>query len=105
MDPQQLQQFELLCVQAQTGVGDARSQAEQALSVFNVAAERIPQLQYVLEHSVQPFAQHFASLALSKLITTFWNNFTTAQRLEIRNYALSFIASRGTSVRVAGLRG
>lgn len=94
MDPQQLAHFETLCQQLQIG-GDERAAAENQLNVFNVQAERIPQLQFVLEKSGQAVAQHFAASALVKLVTTYWNNYTAPQRLEIRNYALNFLAQTG----------
>eukprot|EP00698_Gefionella_okellyi_P000263 TRINITY_DN10225_c0_g1_i1.p1 TRINITY_DN10225_c0_g1~~TRINITY_DN10225_c0_g1_i1.p1 ORF type:complete len:1059 (+),score=225.48 TRINITY_DN10225_c0_g1_i1:26-3202(+) len=93
MDPTQLLQFEQLAGQFATGVD--RAAAEQALSVFGLAADRIPQLQFVLERSQRPEAQHYAAISLSKLISAYWNQFAPAQRLDIRNYALNYLATNG----------
>jgi len=95
MDTGQLQQFETLCQQLHSTDAQERKSAESNLAVFGVEAERIPQLQFVLERSSQPYAQHFAALSILKLVGAFWNNFTQAQRLEVRNYALTFLANKG----------
>jgi exportin-7 len=40
-----------------------------------------------------------ASNSLTELITTHWNNFTIAQRIDIRNYVLGYLANNGPTLQ------
>uniref|UniRef100_A0A7S1SV05 Exportin-7/Ran-binding protein 17 TPR repeats domain-containing protein n=1 Tax=Tetraselmis chuii TaxID=63592 RepID=A0A7S1SV05_9CHLO len=91
---QSLQQLEALCERlynAQTAV--ERSQAEGALRVFGASTEYIPQCKAILDSSASPYAQLMASSSLLKLVTEHTVGVTL--RLEMRNYFLSYLDSKG----------
>lgn len=75
-----------------------RTQAEHSLMQISNAPECIPQCQYVLEHSQVPYAQLVMANALRKLVTQNWNNSTAQQRLDMRTWVLSYLASSGPKV-------
>lgn len=77
---------------------DDRKQAEHSLMQISNAPECIPQCQYVLEHSQVPYAQLVMANALRKLVTQNWNNSTAQQRLDMRTWVLSYLASSGPTV-------
>jgi hypothetical protein len=98
MDSNQLTQVESLCHALYLGTSpDARAEAQQQLLTLQSSAEFIPQCQYILDNSTQPYAQLLASNSLEALITLFWNNFNTEQKLELRNYILNYLAMNGPS--------
>lgn len=107
MDGQQLAQVESLCETLYTGVtstgenGEAisRQEAQSRLLSLQSSAEYIPQCQYILDHSQSHYARLVASNSLTELITTHWNNFTVPQRIDIRNYVLSYLANQGPSLQ------
>lgn len=85
MDATQLRNLETLCtVLYESAVETERARAQQSVLVLQSSAEYIPQCQYVLDHSVSPYALLVASNSLTKLITSHWNNFTPPQRVDIR---------------------
>lgn len=99
MDPAQLAQVESLCVALFQGTNaNERSQAQEQLLSLQTSVEFIPQCQYILENSNQPYAQLVASQSLETLITQFWNNFANDQKLEIRNYIFNHLASRASNI-------
>jgi exportin-7 len=99
MDTQGLQQLELLCDALYNSSSESeRQQAQQQLLSLQSSAEYIPQCQYILDHSHSSYALFVAANALTKLITQYWNNFSVAQRVEIRNYVLSYLANQGHQV-------
>eukprot|EP00961_Rhodomonas_salina_P153867 2072476-Rhodomonas_salina.1 len=46
----------------------------------------LDQAKLVLDGSSQPFAQHVAATAMTKLLTLNWGRFSTQQRVDVRNY-------------------
>ena len=93
MDQAQLAQVEALCHALFLGTSAVqRAEAQQQLLALQSSAEYIPQCQFILDNSSQPYAQLMASTSLELLITQFWNNFTAEQKLEIRNYILNYLA-------------
>lgn len=93
MDQAQLVQVETLCHALFLGTSPLqRAEAQQQLLTLQSSAEYIPQCQFILDNSLQPYAQLMASTSLEMLITQFWNNFTAEQKLEIRNYMLNYLA-------------
>jgi exportin-7 len=93
MDQAQLVQVETLCHALFLGTSPLqRAEAQQQLLTLQSSAEYIPQCQFILDNSLQPYAQLMASTSLEMLITQFWNNFTAQQKLEIRNYMLNYLA-------------
>ncbi|KAJ0400499.1 hypothetical protein P43SY_006678 [Pythium insidiosum] len=100
MDAAQLQTLETLCSALYESVHESeRAHAQQAVLVLQSSAEYIPQCQYVLDNSTSPYALLVASSSLTKLITTHWNNFTTPQRIDIRNYVLGYLAQKGPTLQ------
>ncbi len=96
MDEQNLQQLESLCeVLYNSSNEQDRQSAQQQLLSLQSSAEYIPQCQYILDKSQSSYALFVAANALTKLITQYWNNFSVAQRVEIRNYVLGYLAGKG----------
>ncbi|KAF1334127.1 Exportin-like protein, partial [Globisporangium splendens] len=99
MDASQLRNLETLCkVLYESANESERAHAQQAVLVLQSSAEYIPQCQYVLDNSSSPYALLVASNSLTKLITTHWNNFTSPQRVDIRNYVLGYLAQKGPTL-------
>ena len=69
--------------------------AQEELNKLQTSTDNIPICQYVLANSETSYVIIVASQALTTLITTHWNNFTTEQRVAIRNYILDYLANRG----------
>lgn len=107
MDALQLSQVEALCETLYTGApctGDNgetidRNAAQSRLLSLQSSADYIPQCQYILDHSQSQYARLVASNALTELISTHWNNFTVPQRIDIRNYVLSYLGNHGPSLQ------
>lgn len=96
MDAAQLVQVEALCETLYNSADEtARSHAQNQLLSLQTSAERIPQCQYILDNSENAYALLLASSSLTRLISNHWNNFTTPQRVEIRNYILNYLFSVG----------
>jgi exportin-7 len=104
MDAAQLAQVEALCEALYTGKSPdpkdpiSRQDAQARLLSLQSSAEYIPQCQYILDHSSSDYARLVASNSLTELITTHWNNFTVAQRIDVRNYVLSYLANQGPTL-------
>lgn len=106
MDAQQLAQVEALCETLYTGMPSTpdggervtRQEAQQRLLSLQSSAEYIPQCQYILDNSNSQYARLVASNSLTELITVHWNSFTVPQRIDIRNYVLSYLANKGPSL-------
>ena len=100
MDPTQLSRVELLCDALYVGGDQAqREEAQTTLMALQSSAEYIPQCQYILDNTRVPYAQHFASSSLETIFTQFWNNFNIPQKIEIRNYILTFLANNAQSLK------
>ena len=107
MDAAQLKQVEALCETLYTGMpttgenGEqiSRNEAQQRLMSLQQSAEYIPQCQYILDNSQSQFARLVATNSLTELITTHWNSFTVPQRIDIRNYVLSYLANNGPQLQ------
>ena len=96
--PMDLGQFEACCEQLYTSPDpQARKTAEVALVQLSTTPACIPQCQFVLDNSAQPYAQLVAANALRKLVVLSWNNLSAEQRLGFRNYLLSYLANHGPS--------
>jgi exportin-7 len=95
MDQEQLLRVEAMCTALYQGQSASqRVEAQKQLITLQSSAEFIPQCQFILDNSTQPYAQLVASASLENLITQFWNNFTLSQKLEIRNYVLNYLATK-----------
>jgi len=101
MDAQQLAQVESLCETLYTGKSTkgeeqvSRQDAQARLLSLQDSADYIPQCQYILDHSTSDYARLVASNSLTELISKHWNNFTISQRIDVRNYILSYLANHG----------
>eukprot|EP00531_Pseudo-nitzschia_arenysensis_P017265 CAMPEP_0116122248 /NCGR_PEP_ID=MMETSP0329-20121206/4115_1 /TAXON_ID=697910 /ORGANISM="Pseudo-nitzschia arenysensis, Strain B593" /LENGTH=1117 /DNA_ID=CAMNT_0003616087 /DNA_START=353 /DNA_END=3702 /DNA_ORIENTATION=+ len=103
MDASQLKQVESLCETLYTGVPSTgengeqinRQEAQQRLMSLQSSADFIPQCQYILENTQSQYARLVATNSLTELITTHWNSFTIPQRIDIRNYVLTYLANNG----------
>ncbi|VEU35182.1 unnamed protein product [Pseudo-nitzschia multistriata] len=103
MEPAQLAQVEALCETLYTGVPTSgengeqitRQDAQQRLMSLQSSADFIPQCQYILENTKSQYARLVATNSLTELITTHWNSFTIPQRIDIRNYVLTYLANNG----------
>lgn len=94
MDQSSLQQIESLCQALYSGTNaEQRATAQQKLLLLQSAIEYIPQCQFILNNSKDPYAQNVASTSLDSLINQFWNNFNTEQKIELRNYILNHLAT------------
>ena len=84
MDPSQLAQFEALCMALYTSPNPLEKQeAQKSVLVLGTSPDYIPQCQYILDNSKDAYALLVASNSLTTLITSHWNSFSTAQRVEI----------------------
>jgi len=103
MDSSQLKQVESLCETLYTGAPSTgengeqinRQEAQQRLMSLQSSADFIPQCQYILENTQSQYARLVATNSLTELITTHWNSFTIPQRIDIRNYVLTYLANNG----------
>ena len=100
MDENQLRHVESLCNALYAGTSsNERAAAQEQLLTLQSSADCIPQCQFILDHSTQPYAQLLASSSLESLLTQFWNNFDHDQTLEIRNYILNFLANNAHNLQ------
>lgn len=96
MDQSQLSNLENLCkVLYESSNTSERNHAQQAILVLQSSSDYITQCQYILDHSKCSYALLVGSNSLSKLISTYWNNFDSPQRVQIRNYVLNYLANNG----------
>ncbi len=100
MDQSQLQQVEKLCTALYQGrSNEERAEAQQQLLTLQSTADFIPQCQFILDNSRQPYAQLVAASSLEALVTQFWNNFTVQQKLDLRNYVLGYLATHAANLQ------
>eukprot|EP00026_Physarum_polycephalum_P001451 Phypoly_transcript_01453.p1 GENE.Phypoly_transcript_01453~~Phypoly_transcript_01453.p1 ORF type:complete len:1056 (-),score=108.05 Phypoly_transcript_01453:168-3335(-) len=98
MTPAQLQQLESLTEKAYTAQTQAeRAHAEEALKIFSTP-EYLPQCRFVLDNSHSDYATLFAASSMMKILTNAWNNFSVGDRIDVRNYLLNALASRGPAI-------
>ena len=97
MDPSQLKVVEDLAQTLYTSADTAaRNDAQSRLLSLQTSSSSIPTCQYILDSSSHPYALLVASNSLTRLITTHWNSFSTDQRVQIRNYVLTYLANNPT---------
>ncbi|KAJ6838433.1 exportin-7 [Iris pallida] len=98
-----LAQLEALCERLYNSQDSAeRALAENTLKCFSVNTEYISQCQYILDNALTPYALMLASSSLLKQVTE--HSLSMQLRLDIRNYVLSYLATRGPELQtfVAG---
>nr|POE61109.1 exportin-7 [Quercus suber] len=70
-----------------------RAHAERTLKCFSVNTDYISQCQYILDNSLTPYALMLASSSLLKQVTE--QSLPLQLRLDIRNYLINYLATRG----------
>jgi exportin-7 len=97
-----LARIEQLCDQLYTSHDAATRTAAEAilapLAVFSPAC--LPRCTWILDNSSAPYAQKWAAFTLAKAVTTHWLQITPAERIQLRNYILSYLANKGVSLQV-----
>ncbi|KDD73242.1 hypothetical protein H632_c2390p0, partial [Helicosporidium sp. ATCC 50920] len=94
---QQLPQLESLCAQLYNSQNpQERALAEQSLKVFGESTEYIPHCKSILDNSSSPYAQLLATSSLLRLVTE--QALSVQTRLEMRQYFLGWLESRGPRV-------
>lgn len=95
-DEQELTQLELLCKQLyETTSSEERSKAESSLVAFSNSPDCLNKCQLLLERGVSSYAQLLAATTLTKLVSRTPSALSPQQRLDIRNYILNYLATRG----------
>ncbi|KAK9733076.1 hypothetical protein RND81_04G041800 [Saponaria officinalis] len=93
-----LQQLEALCERLYNSQDSAeRAHAENTLRCFSMNTEYIPQCQYILDNSLTPYALMLASSSLLKQVTE--HSLSLQLRLDIRNYLINYLATRGPELQ------
>ncbi|EFJ32102.1 hypothetical protein SELMODRAFT_87550 [Selaginella moellendorffii] len=93
-----LAQLEALCDRLYNSQDPAeRAHAESTLQCFSTNLDYISQCQLILESSSSPYAQLLASSSLLKQVTN--HTLALQLRIDIRNYILSYLASKGQELQ------
>lgn len=93
-----LAQLEALCERLYNSQDSAeRAHAETTLKCFSMNAEYITQCQYILDNALTPYALMLASSSLLKQVTE--HSLSLQLRLDIRNYVISYLATRGPELQ------
>ncbi|XP_044573310.1 ran-binding protein 16 isoform X3 [Drosophila ananassae] len=86
-----IQQLEVLCKQLYEATDvSTRGEAEKALALFVSSQDALPKCQMLLDRGNSSYAQLLAASTLTKLI----QGLTIEQRIQIRSYTLSYLATR-----------
>ncbi|PSS01717.1 Exportin-7 like [Actinidia chinensis var. chinensis] len=89
-----LAQLEALCERLYNSQDSAeRAHAETTLKCFSTNADYISQCQYILDNASTPYALMLASSSLLKQVTE--QRLPLQLRLDIRNYLINYLATRG----------
>ncbi|KAM0944113.1 putative importin-beta domain, armadillo-like helical, exportin [Dioscorea sansibarensis] len=93
-----LAQLEVLCEMLYNSLDPAeRAHAESTLKCFSVNVDYISQCQYILDNALTPYALMLASSSLLKQVTE--HNLSLQLRLDIRNYIINYLATRGPEMQ------
>lgn len=93
-----LAQLEALCERLYNSQDSAeRAQAENTLKCFSVNTDYISQCQYILDNALTPYALMLASSSLLKQVTE--HSLALQLRLDIRNYLINYLATRGPKLQ------
>uniref|UniRef100_A0A6G1SBY7 Exportin-7 n=1 Tax=Aceria tosichella TaxID=561515 RepID=A0A6G1SBY7_9ACAR len=91
----EIQQIELLCQQMYESTDPAeRTKAERAMLEFGNSPECLNKCQLLIERATSPYSQLLGAQTLVKIVGKQNSNLTVDQRLEVRNYALNYLANR-----------
>uniref|UniRef100_A0A2N9IFV6 Importin N-terminal domain-containing protein n=1 Tax=Fagus sylvatica TaxID=28930 RepID=A0A2N9IFV6_FAGSY len=89
-----LAQLEILCERLYNSQDSVeRAHAERTLNCFSVNTDYISQCQYILDNALTPYALMLASSSLLKQVTE--QSLPLQLRLDIRNYLINYLATRG----------
>ncbi|XP_059289213.1 uncharacterized protein LOC132042703 isoform X4 [Lycium ferocissimum] len=89
-----LAHLEALCERLYNSQDSAeRAHAENTLKCFSVNSSYISQCQYILDNASTPYALMLASSSLLKQVTE--QRLSLQIRLDIRNYLINYLATRG----------
>ncbi|XP_060197469.1 uncharacterized protein LOC132626568 isoform X6 [Lycium barbarum] len=89
-----LAHLEALCERLYNSQDSAeRAHAENSLKCFSVNSSYISQCQYILDNASTPYALMLASSSLLKQVTE--QRLSLQIRLDIRNYLINYLATRG----------
>ncbi|KAF9587660.1 hypothetical protein IFM89_004492 [Coptis chinensis] len=93
-----LAQLEALCDRLYNSQDSAeRAHAESTLKCFSVNIDYISQCQYILDNASTPYALMLASSSLLKQVTE--HSLSLQLRLDIRNYLINYLATRGPELQ------
>ncbi|KAJ1689252.1 hypothetical protein LUZ63_013407 [Rhynchospora breviuscula] len=93
-----LAQLEVLCQRLYTSQDSVeRAHAESALKCFSENSDYIAQCQYILDNASTPYALMLASSSLLKQVTD--QTLSLQLRLDIRNYVVNYLATRGSELQ------
>ncbi|XP_066369486.1 uncharacterized protein [Miscanthus floridulus] len=93
-----LAQLEVLCEKLYNSRDSAeRVHAESTLKCFSENSEYISQCQYILDNASTPYALMLASSSLLKQVSD--RSLSLKLRLDIRNYVINYLATRGPKLQ------
>ncbi|CAM8961063.1 unnamed protein product [Rhodiola kirilowii] len=93
-----LAQLEALCERLYNSQDSAeRAHAENTLKCFSTNSDYISQCQYILDNAATPYALMLASSSLLKQVTE--HSLSLQLRLDIRNYLVNYLATRGPELQ------
>ncbi|KAL5220326.1 hypothetical protein ABZP36_025039 [Zizania latifolia] len=93
-----LAQLELLCEKLYNSRDSAeRAHAESTLKCFSENSDYISQCQYILDNASTPYALMLASSSLLKQVSD--RSLSLQLRLDIRNYVINYLATRGPKLQ------
>ncbi|EER89375.2 hypothetical protein BDA96_10G087600 [Sorghum bicolor] len=93
-----LAQLEVLCEKLYNSRDSAeRAHAESTLKCFSENSEYISQCQYILDNASTPYALMLASSSLLKQVSD--RSLSLNLRLDIRNYVINYLATRGPKLQ------
>ncbi|KAJ8503871.1 hypothetical protein OPV22_004757 [Ensete ventricosum] len=93
-----LAHLEALCERLYTSQDSVeRAHAESTLKCFSVNPDYITQCQYILDNALTPYALMLASSSLLKQVME--HSLSLKLRLDIRNYVINYLASRGPELQ------
>lgn len=93
-DDYKIQQIELLCKQMyESSDPNERSKAERAMLEFGSSPNCLDKCRALIERSSSPYAQLLGAQTLVKIVGKQNCNLTLEQKLEVRNYALNYLAN------------
>uniref|UniRef100_A0A7N2R2Q7 Importin N-terminal domain-containing protein n=1 Tax=Quercus lobata TaxID=97700 RepID=A0A7N2R2Q7_QUELO len=94
----ELAQLEALCERLYNSQDSVeRAHAENTLKCFSMNTDYISQCQYILDHALTPYALMLASSSLLKQVTE--HSLALQLRLDIRNYLINYLATRGPELQ------